>query len=109
MVHALKEPAWSLAPLPAEELSASKGAISQALQIVPEYTRVGLVTFGTHVHVHELGFEACPKSYVFQGTKEYTQQVSTFRTARCGSQMLPVTAMSMGPLPYTSGRPSDEC
>ena len=92
----------SLAPLPAEELSASKGAISQALQIVPEYTRVGLVTFGTHVHVHELGFEACPKSYVFQGSKEYTQQVSNFCTPRSGSIMLPHTAMPIGQMPSTS-------
>lgn len=28
--------------------------------------QVGLVTFGTHVHVHELGFSECAKSYVFQ-------------------------------------------
>ena len=63
---------------------------------MPDYTRVGLVTFGTHVHVHELGFEACPKSYVFQGSKEYTQQVSNFCTARCGSNMLANTAMLMG-------------
>lgn len=32
---------------------------------------VGLVTFGTNVVVHELGFADCPKSYVFRGTKEY--------------------------------------
>ena len=81
--------------MPAEELSASKGAISQALQIVPDYTRVGLVTFGTHVHVHELGFEACPKSYVFQGSNEYTQQVSIVRIARSGSNILPNTAVLM--------------
>ena len=24
------------------------------------------MTFGTHVHVHELGFSECAKSYVFQ-------------------------------------------
>ena len=35
--------------------------------------QVGLVTFGTHVHVHELGFSECAKSYVFQvrGTAPY--------------------------------------
>ena len=55
---------------------------------------MGLVTFGTHVHVHELGFEACPKSYVFQGSKEYTQQVSN---ARSGSKILPNNAVLMGP------------
>jgi protein transport protein SEC23 len=33
---------------------------------------VGLVTFGTHVHVHELGFAECPKAFVFRGTKDYS-------------------------------------
>jgi protein transport protein SEC23 len=35
---------------------------------------VGLITFGTHVHVHELGFSECSKCYVFRGSKEYTTQ-----------------------------------
>lgn len=34
--------------------------------------QVGLVTFGTHVHVHELGFSDCPKAYVFRGSKDYS-------------------------------------
>lgn len=34
--------------------------------------QVGLVTFGTHVHVHELGFADCPKAYVFRGSKDYS-------------------------------------
>ena len=57
-----------------DELNASQGAISQALQMVPEYARVALVTFGTHVQVYELGFDVLNKSYVFQGSKEYTPQ-----------------------------------
>ena len=57
-----------------EELNASQGAISQALQMIPEYARVALVTFGTHVQVYELGFDVLNKSYVFQGSKEYTAQ-----------------------------------
>jgi protein transport protein SEC23 len=32
---------------------------------------VGLVTFGTNVQVHELGFEGLPKAYVIRGNKEY--------------------------------------
>ena len=28
--------------------------------------QVGLVSYGTHVHVHELGFSECAKAYVFQ-------------------------------------------
>ena len=49
-----------------DELSACRAALTKALQTLPEYTQVGLITFGTHVHVHELGFSECSKSYVFQ-------------------------------------------
>lgn len=31
-----------------------------------------MITYGTHVHVHELGFAECAKSYVFRGSKDYT-------------------------------------
>lgn len=55
-----------------DELAACKTAVAQALTMVPDYAQVGLVTFGTHVHVHELGFAECPKAYVFRGNKEYT-------------------------------------
>ena len=55
-----------------DELAACKTAIAQALTMIPEYAHVGLVSFGTHVHVHELGFQECPKAYVFRGSKEYT-------------------------------------
>eukprot|EP00850_Spirogloea_muscicola_P001226 SM000004S15096 [mRNA] locus=s4:1232983:1238730:+ [translate_table: standard] len=34
----------------------------------------GLITFGTQVQVHELGFTECPKSYVFRGSKDVTKQ-----------------------------------
>lgn len=43
----------------------------QTLSLLPEEALVGLVTFGTNVMVHELGFAECPKSYVFRGSKEY--------------------------------------
>ena len=36
------------------------------LKEVSCWFQVGLVTYGTHVHVHELGFSECAKSYVFQ-------------------------------------------
>lgn len=49
-----------------DELSACRAALTKALQTLPEYTQVGLITYGTHVHVHELGFSECSKSYVFQ-------------------------------------------
>lgn len=43
----------------------------QVLQMIPESSYVGLVTFGTHVHVHELGYAECSKAFVFRGSKEY--------------------------------------
>lgn len=57
-----------------DELAACKAAVLQALQLIPEYASVGLVTYGTHVHVHELGFTECSKAYVFRGSKEHTSQ-----------------------------------
>eukprot|EP01026_Neomeris_dumetosa_P025585 TRINITY_DN2104_c0_g2_i4.p1 TRINITY_DN2104_c0_g2~~TRINITY_DN2104_c0_g2_i4.p1 ORF type:complete len:1015 (-),score=160.46 TRINITY_DN2104_c0_g2_i4:299-3193(-) len=57
-----------------EELNYCKSQILQALQTMPEYALVGLITFATHVHVHELGFQECPKCYVFRGSKEYKSE-----------------------------------
>ncbi|CAM9404050.1 unnamed protein product [Discosporangium mesarthrocarpum] len=41
------------------------------MNLLPEEALVGLISFGTNVMVHELGFSDCPKSYAFRGTKEY--------------------------------------
>lgn len=49
-----------------DELILCRTSLTQALQSLPEYAYVGLVTFGTHVHVHELGFAEFSKAYVFQ-------------------------------------------
>lgn len=57
-----------------EELSHLRDALQQTLNLLPENALVGLITFGTLVQVHELGFADCPKSYVFRGEKEYTAQ-----------------------------------
>jgi protein transport protein SEC23 len=51
-----------------------RDALQQTLNLLPEDSLVGLITFGTLVHVHELGFSDCPKSYVFRGEKDYTPQ-----------------------------------
>uniref|UniRef100_A0A7S3E547 Protein transport protein SEC23 n=1 Tax=Chloropicon laureae TaxID=464258 RepID=A0A7S3E547_9CHLO len=53
-----------------DELNTCKGALLQALGLLPENALVGLLTYGTHVQVHEIGFSACAKSWVFQGSKE---------------------------------------
>ena len=48
-----------------------KDSLQQTLNLLPEDALVGLITFGTLIHVHELGFTDCPKAYVFRGDKEY--------------------------------------
>lgn len=57
-----------------EELAHLRDALQQSLNLLPEDSLVGLITFGTLVHVHELGFSECSKSYVFRGEKDYPQQ-----------------------------------
>mmetsp|Transcript_16153 Transcript_16153/g.34976 ORF Transcript_16153/g.34976 Transcript_16153/m.34976 type:complete len:765 (-) Transcript_16153:369-2663(-) len=57
-----------------DELSACKTTMTQAISTLPEYVHVGLITFGRHVHVYELGFSECSKCFVFRGSKEYTTQ-----------------------------------
>lgn len=57
-----------------DELTHLRDALQQTLNLLPEDALVGLITFGTLVHVHELGFSDCPKAYVFRGEKEYTPQ-----------------------------------
>lgn len=57
-----------------EELIAMRESLLVTLGSLPPRSMVGLVTFGTMVQVHELGFVDIPKSYVFRGSKDYTQQ-----------------------------------
>ena len=54
------------------ELAHLKIALRQVLNEIPEYCMLGLITFGTHVQVYELGMSECTKAYVFRGTKDYT-------------------------------------
>lgn len=56
-----------------EELGFLKSALLQVLGMVPENCLIGLITFGTYVHVHELGFGQIPKVHVFKGTKDVTK------------------------------------
>jgi protein transport protein SEC23 len=57
-----------------DELGHLRDALQQTLNLLPEDALVGLITFGTLVNVHELGFFDCPKSYVFRGEKDYNIQ-----------------------------------
>ncbi|KAI8322648.1 putative SEC23-component of COPII coat of ER-golgi vesicle [Martensiomyces pterosporus] len=54
-----------------DELKALKDSLILSLSLIPPNALVGLITYGTMVQVHELGYQDCPKSYVFRGTKEY--------------------------------------
>ncbi|CAI5968804.1 unnamed protein product [Closterium sp. NIES-64] len=57
-----------------EELGYLKTAVSQAIGLLPENALVCLITYGSLVYVHELGFSDCPKMFVFRGGKEASQQ-----------------------------------
>ncbi|KAK4930293.1 GTPase-activating protein S23 [Elasticomyces elasticus] len=55
-----------------DSLSALKDSIITSLDLLPPHALVGLITYGTMAQVHELGYTACAKSYVFRGNKDYT-------------------------------------
>lgn len=46
-----------------------KDALRQVVSMLPDTALVGMVTFGAHVNVHELGFQHCAKQYCFRGDK----------------------------------------
>lgn len=74
-----------------DELEACKSTLVQALQMMPENCLIGLVTFGTHVHVHELSQTAMAKLYVFRGTGDFApgavaQQLGFKQAARQNPQ-----------------------
>ena len=54
-----------------EELAELADSLTQALNLLPEDSLVGLITFGTNISVYELGSESISKAYVMRGSKEY--------------------------------------
>ena len=69
------------------------------LNLLPEDALVGLITYGTNVNVHEVGFEGCPKSYILRGDKEY-------ETARV-AELLGVSRGGFNPAPQQqNGQPT---
>ena len=54
-----------------EELTALKGTIQMSLSLLPPNALVGVITFGRIISLWELN-ENCLRSYVFQGSKDYT-------------------------------------
>ena len=57
-----------------EELGFAKSAMNRAIGLLPEHALVGFVSFGTQVHVHELGYEEMAKVYIFRGGKEVSKE-----------------------------------
>ncbi|CAO2823987.1 unnamed protein product [Amaranthus hypochondriacus] len=56
-----------------EELGFVKSALRRAIVSLPDNALVGFISFGTQVHVHELGFSDMNKVYIFRGSKEITK------------------------------------
>ncbi|TRX93937.1 hypothetical protein FHL15_005015 [Xylaria flabelliformis] len=82
-----------------DSLAALKESLIMSLSLLPENALVGLITFGTMVQVHEIGYTECAKSYVFRGSKEYA--------AKQVQEMLGLLAPSLRPgMPQQqAGRP----
>jgi protein transport protein SEC23 len=49
---------------------ACKAAIVHALRSIPQSTTLGLISFGSHVSVYELGFRMCSKSHIMLCSNE---------------------------------------
>lgn len=57
-----------------EELQKIKESLQLAIDILPEDTKIGLITFGTTVFVHEVFFTICPRKVVFRGSLDIVPQ-----------------------------------
>ncbi|XP_051133212.1 protein transport protein SEC23-like [Andrographis paniculata] len=56
-----------------EELEFAKSALKRAIGMLPDSAMVGLISYGTQVQVHELGFSEMSKVYVFRGSKDVSK------------------------------------
>jgi protein transport protein SEC23 len=60
------------ATTPEDDIENLRDSILNSLAQLPPTALVGLITYGTMVHVHEVAPGAdCPRAYVFKGTKDY--------------------------------------
>lgn len=57
-----------------EEFGFAKSALKQAIGLLPDNALVGIVSFGTQAHAHEIGFSDLAKAYVFRGDKEVSKE-----------------------------------
>lgn len=51
-----------------------KELLAVSLSLLPENALVGLITYGKHVHIHDLSSGGSLKLYSFNGNKEYTKE-----------------------------------
>ncbi|KAG2584505.1 hypothetical protein PVAP13_6KG309200 [Panicum virgatum] len=99
-----------------EEIGYLKSALAQAIELLPDQSLVGFITFGTYVQVHELGFGLLPKSYVFKGTKEVTKEQILDQMSFFAGKTKPTTGVIAGARDGLSTRsiarfllPASEC
>ncbi|KAK3133536.1 hypothetical protein QOZ80_6AG0537780 [Eleusine coracana subsp. coracana] len=79
-----------------EEIGYLKSALAQAVELLPDNSLVGFITFGTYVQVHELGFGLLPKSYMFKGTKEVTKEQVLEQMCFFAGKKMPTTGVIAG-------------
>lgn len=79
-----------------EEMAFLKSALSQAVDLLPDNSLVGFITFGTYVHVHELGFNQIPKTYVFKGSKDISKDQLLEHLNFFGKKPRPTTGVVAG-------------
>ncbi|MES1922683.1 hypothetical protein MHBO_004205 [Bonamia ostreae] len=61
------------------ELEQLKDSLYQSFSLLPENALVGLITFGKHVYIHELGFSECSKCYAFSSAGEELKDKNRMR------------------------------
>ncbi|XP_009629158.1 protein transport protein SEC23 C [Nicotiana tomentosiformis] len=79
-----------------EEIGYLKSSLLQVLGTLPENCLIGLITFGTYVHVHELGFGQIPKVYVFKGSKEVSKDQVLEQMGFFANKPKPITGVIAG-------------
>ncbi|KAG1361790.1 protein transport protein SEC23 [Cocos nucifera] len=79
-----------------EELGFVKSAMRRAIGLLPDHALVGLVTFGTQVHLYELGFSDLSKIYVFRATKEISKEQILDQLGLSAASIRPGTAAAPG-------------
>lgn len=94
-----------------EELEFAKSALKRAIAMLPEKAKVGFISYGTQVQVHELGFQDMVKVFVFRGSKELSKdqilQQLNLPVTGAGAGRQPAMGIQKGPacptflLPYS--------